>query len=564
MKIHNQALIECEISILSALIVTSEVPEELSKKLLEETTKLPIDVFTVEAHRVIFGICKQIHAEGRWIDPSFVDQRLLQMYKNQNQQVYQRIRSGFFQLIPTKFISAESQCLRALSVLKLIKTEYTKRTLTASEDLENIEDIINDFEKKAITIKDLFSQDAKDEDIQIKRQKMDLSRLMDEENAIKKIEIRKEIKRTYNYSDKDTEEACQSLFADQERQAVKFYKNGLDFLDDTSVQSVGWIFPGMFPARGVSIISGDPGIGKSLLCYDIIGAFIHNEEFLGEKPVATGNVLIVASDELPTFVKDKIIDRGIDKNFAVVTGWDVRYWKDLESIIEDTMPKLVMVDSFRAIHATDPLFDENKASASMAVKKLEALSNKYGFACLLIHHNNKNTENRGVSKSAGNASIIGSASTHWLLEGTKDATVRRFHSPKIRGGAEPLSLMIAFRPESASWDVISGGAESATRTCYDSLLSWFQNIPSIDARITTEELMYAFPSHSKDAIYKSLQRLQQRGLIGKTYDKTDRKKRLYYLIPKIDVFPEENVNNLHNERREEITGIAPTNQAVTQ
>ncbi|MBR8839233.1 MAG: AAA family ATPase [Stigonema ocellatum SAG 48.90 = DSM 106950] len=54
--------------------------------------------------------------------------------------------------------------------------------------------------------------------------------------------------------------------------------------------------------------------------------------------------------------------------------------------IANLNPTMVVIDSFSSIHKSLK-FDENAAVAKHAVSQLEALSNTYGFGCILIHHN---------------------------------------------------------------------------------------------------------------------------------------------------------------------------------
>lgn len=528
-NVNYQAVLTCEINLLSGILTASMAPQELCESLLEKVMLMPSKFFTVQSHQIVFDICKKLHQDGGWIDISFVS-RQVEMYRSGNDQnLYHRLKKSFFELITPSgehTISPEKQVARALTSFGFLKEEFARRSIAETKG-DNVEELLDDVRSKVTTIADLFK--PTNDNTKHTRIRLEVQRLLDEDDIIKKLEIKRKIKKEYDFKDYEIDEICKSLYADQHREGAKVYLKGLDFLDDTSIQSVGWIYPGIFPSIGVSIISGDPGVGKSLLCYDAATGFSRNEDFLNEKPLSAGHVLIVASDELPVFAKDKIINRGLD-NFSIITGWDVSNWKLLESTIEDTMPKLVLIDSFRAIHA-DPNFDENKATAALTIMKLEALCNKYSFACLLIHHNNKNSENKGVSKMAGSAAIAGSASTVWTLEGTKDSRVRQFSSPKIRGGAEPQTLMIVLEPETGRWNVISGGADASQKSCCEALHAWFVQLPNEATKVTIEELCQSFPNYSRHNIYKSLTRLQQQGILSKTHDPSDRKRRLFYLVP---------------------------------
>lgn len=279
--------------------------------------------------------------------------------------------------------------------------------------------------------------------------------------------------------------------------------------------------PGI-PNMGVTLFAGDPGAGKTTLAYDLAGSVINGEEFLGEVPSRTGPVLFVNCDEPHIFGQEKIINRGIPGNFTVLMDWDVSQWIDLETLVEDMRPALVIIDSFNAIHL-DPSFDENSAIASQTIKKLERLSAKYCAPVVLIHHLSKSKENKGVNKIRGSSAIAASVSSVMILDG--EGTVKGLSQPKVRG-MEPLNLQVEMNPETGRFTVISGNiADDATKSLSQRLKDFFTAQPG--KFFENREIYNLFPGNDSKVVNNALNRLIGQGHIIKRPSKTNPRFKVY-------------------------------------
>lgn len=301
---------------------------------------------------------------------------------------------------------------------------------------------------------------------------------------------------------------------------------GKDFLA-LETESISWVFPGIIPSRGVFVVGGHAGAGKTTLAYDAVGSLLLGEEFLGEKPVKAGKVLIVTGDELPCFTQDKLIDRGIpldNDDWDIILNWDVSQWDVLEEAIADIRPTLVVIDSFSSIHR-DPRFDENSSQAKSTIYDLEALTNAYGCGCILIHHLSKSKENQGVAKLRGSSAISAAASVVCLMESTSSGT-RKLSFPKVRG-AQTEPILVALDSSTGRYEVVSGGDNAGTKSLGDRILAFLQKTPY--KRFEQEEISEALgiPTTNKDSVYQALSRLFKRGLITKRPSKIGGKRKVY-------------------------------------
>jgi len=331
--------------------------------------------------------------------------------------------------------------------------------------------------------------------------------------------------RRYGWSRRDVEARIRQLKTSTTTPKAKRLK-GKDFLA-LETESISWVFPGIIPSRGVVVLGGHAGTGKTTLAYDAVGSVLLREEFLGEKPVTTGKVLVVTGDELPCFTQDKLIDRGIpldNEDWDIILNWDVSQWDVLEEALADVRPSLVIIDSFSSIHR-DPSFDENSSQAKSTIYDLEALTNAYGCGCILIHHLSKSKENQGVAKLRGSSAISAAASVVCLMEQTSDGT-RKLSFPKVRG-AQTEPFLVNLDGSTGRYQVVRGGDDATTKSLGNRILAFLQKSPY--KRFEQDEISAALgiPSSHKDSVYQALGRLFKRGLITKRPSQLGGKRKVY-------------------------------------
>jgi hypothetical protein len=357
------------------------------------------------------------------------------------------------------------------------------------------------------------------------RKRLELKAIAQERDPYKFTDKLIEFCRRTGWSRRDVEQQIRLFKTSTVTPKAKRLK-GKDFLA-LETESISWVFPGIIPSRGVFVIGGDAGVGKTTAAYDAVGSLLLGEEFLGEKPVKSGKVLIVSGDELPCFTQDKLIDRGIpldDENWDIILNWDVSQWEVLEEAINDLRPALVVIDSFSSIHR-DPSFDENSSQAKSTIYDLEALTNAYGCGCILIHHLSKSKENKGVAKLRGSSAIAAAASVVCLMEPMSDGT-RKLSFPKVRG-AQTEPFLVALNGSTGRYEVVKGGDDGGTKSLGERILAFLQKDPY--KRFEQDQISEALgiPNSQRDSVYQALGRLFKRGLITKRPSMLGGKRKVY-------------------------------------
>jgi predicted ATP-dependent serine protease len=253
--------------------------------------------------------------------------------------------------------------------------------------------------------------------------KSDIQAYLLEKDPYAKAKIRVAILRNHGLSREILDNLIiETAIGSQSKQFKQF--QGMDFLD-SDLEPVQFLVQGV-PIGGTTILAGSSGSGKTTLAYWLGKCVLDGNEFLGDTPSTTGGVFIVNSDEGIHTAHDRVVDMDYpaDNRWMFLSNFKLDYhFEELEELIRDRQPKLLIVDSFCGIHGQ--AFEENSSIAGITVEKFNRLAETYNCAIVMIHHLNKAGELRGSSR------IKDTAHSVLLIEENKDGT-REYKSKKIR------------------------------------------------------------------------------------------------------------------------------------
>lgn len=169
---------------------------------------------------------------------------------------------------------------------------------------------------------------------------------------------------------------------------------------------IKWLWPGWIPQGFLTVLSADPGVGKSAIALHLAG-------------VACGAIKRWPDEENPRadFQKQYVLWAEAEGSLAIHAarspGFGVpddaivffpgdfetfrldnpQHVAGLEAAVEEYKPALVVVDSFRASHG----LQENDSTLGLLLAPLAGIAQRHKIAILLIHHFRKGNGRRNPS-----------------------------------------------------------------------------------------------------------------------------------------------------------------------
>ncbi|WP_342597679.1 AAA family ATPase [Cyanobacterium aponinum UTEX 3222] len=245
---------------------------------------------------------------------------------------------------------------------------------------------------------------------EIKQQKLrlEIAVYCQETDVYEKIQLKQKICSNYSLNNFD----FQILVDYTEQQQTTPQKTQFSFREFANLATIqeNWLIPSFLPVGEMLMLTALPKVGKTLLANDIAYAVLSGGEILGEK-AKQGKVLYISSDETAGSLIRRFQSRGFDllpeadENLRIMTHLDLSNMGTLESELEDFKPDLVVIDSLTSI-TLDLNISEKDSEFAKYGYKLKDLLKKYNAASILIHHENKNSEQKGICKVSGSARIV--------------------------------------------------------------------------------------------------------------------------------------------------------------
>ncbi len=252
---------------------------------------------------------------------------------------------------------------------------------------------------------------------------------------------------------------------------------------DHPAQPVEWLWPGRIPLGKVTLLAGDPGLGKSLLALDLAArvtralpfpetptnfassattnttnppnhpacVFATSNSDLPPSPLPLppsqlpGSVLILsASDTLSDTIRPRLDAAGADPDrvFLLPAIQDLRHdFGKLREAVE-SLPdcRLIIIDPISAyVGPSDAHFH---TVVRRVLEPLAALATRKSLAILAITHLNK-SDGAAIQRAAGSMGFVSSARTIWTLARDHQDPTRTLLFP-LKNNLAPTTCGLAF------------------------------------------------------------------------------------------------------------------------
>jgi KaiC/GvpD/RAD55 family RecA-like ATPase len=370
------------------------------------------------------------------------------------------------------------------------------------------------------------------------RLKLEVQAYLQSPDIFDKVRIKGEICSSYRIKAHDFNLLCQAL--EKQNSTPQANTFGFDEFINQGTDALSWVIPGILPKGETVLLAALAKTGKTLLATDIAYAVLSGDRVIGESPGVTGRVLLVSSDESANSTRRRLRARGFDllaesKNLRVMTSLDIGDLSTLEQELEDFRPQLVIIDSLTSI-TRDSGVSEKDAEFAKPIYKLKELLSRYGAAGILIHHENKDKDAKGINKVSGSARIVAATWGIWQLVSTdpnNDKNPTRWLKVKPREG-ESTTLTLEINPKDlwASQGIFNfvgefGDESGEKQTQGERVLELLRKF---SPRGLEYQEIDRYLNVGK-SLYTVLDRLEDRQLITKRRSKTDAR-RWVYCLPK--------------------------------
>ena len=208
-------------------------------------------------------------------------------------------------------------------------------------------------------------------------------------------------------------------------------------LSDVTPERVRWLWPGRIPVGKITVLDGDPGLGKSTLLCEVAARITRGDPLPGGEPAAPRGVLLLsAEDDLLDTIRPRIDAAGGDPDrigtlLAVPdrteTGRPFSIPGDLpilDAVVERLDAALVIVDPLVA-YLRPGVSANRDQDVRRALAALKASAERTGAAIVVVRHLNKSAQTNPLYRGLGSIGIIGAARCGLLLAADPDDADRR-------------------------------------------------------------------------------------------------------------------------------------------
>jgi hypothetical protein len=234
-------------------------------------------------------------------------------------------------------------------------------------------------------------------------------------------------------------------------------------LSDVAPERLRWLSPGRLAAGKITVLDGDPGLGKSTLLCELAARVTRGEALPGGAAGRPRGVLLLsAEDDLRDTIRPRLDAAGGDPHRVVAlmtapdgtaAGRPVAVPDDvglLEAIARRIDAALVIIDPLVAYLASG-LSANSDQDVRRALAALKQFGERTGAAIVVVRHLNKSTGSNPLYRGGGSIGIIGAARCGLLLAPDPEEPARRILAvTKGNLGTPPPSLVFRLAEQPGS------------------------------------------------------------------------------------------------------------------
>jgi archaellum biogenesis ATPase FlaH len=226
---------------------------------------------------------------------------------------------------------------------------------------------------------------------------------------------------------------------------------------DIETKPIEWLWPGWIPLGKLTILDGDPGLGKSTLLLDLAARVSRNGLMPNGVQGITGTVAVLsAEDSAEDTMKPRLTLAGFDPEKVYdLSEIDTEEGKRppelphdlflIEKFLHEVDARLLIIDPLIAFIVNA---DVNKdQEVRRALYKLSKMAERTKTSIIAMRHLNKTTGNKAIYRGNMSIGVIGHARTGLLVaQDPDDDTKRILAVTKCNLAPMPKSLTFSLEP----------------------------------------------------------------------------------------------------------------------
>ncbi len=245
-------------------------------------------------------------------------------------------------------------------------------------------------------------------------------------------------------------------------------------LDSVTAEKVDWLWPGYIPLGKLTLIDGDPGLGKSLFSVDLASRLTTGQPMPDGTPSIQGGVVLMSlEDGLADTIVPRLNVAGADKTKIIalegIKDVDGQYRfptvEDVGAIrqaCERVNAKLLVIDPLMG-YLGGKINSHKDQDVRRALSPLAKMANEAGIAIIIIRHLIKSESSNSVYRGGGSIGIIGAARSALLVAKDPENENRRILAG-IKSNLAPLPPSLSYTIENIDGipKIVWGGVTNHT------------------------------------------------------------------------------------------------------
>ena len=238
----------------------------------------------------------------------------------------------------------------------------------------------------------------------------------------------------------------------------------LDTVDLSEVRArpIDWLWRGYIPLRKVTIVDGDPGLGKSTLLLDLacrgsVGGVAPTGEPLGD---AFTTIYVTVEDDAEDTILPRILRAGGDPSrFHLVRKLVLPAQVDrLEATANSLKARLIVIDPLMA-YLGDGVKTNDDHLVRRALEPLAEMAGRLDASVVAIRHLNKRVGDDAIYRGGGSIGFTGLARSVLAVGRDPDDHDRIILAP--------IKLNVARRPPSLAYRIVADGDYEPAHIAWD-------------------------------------------------------------------------------------------------